>query len=97
MLAFLVFVYRGFKIALYAPDDGSKLLAGGLAVMFGLQTFIIVAGVTKLIPLTGITMPFVSYGGSSVVGNFVLTGLLLVVSNRAGRRMALGDEWESAR
>jgi cell division protein FtsW (lipid II flippase) len=94
LLAFLVFVYRGLKIALYAPDDGSKLLAGGLTIMFALQTFIIVAGVTKLIPLTGITLPFVSYGGSSVVGNFILAGLLLVISDRAGRRMALGDEWD---
>lgn len=94
LLAFLVFVYRGLKIALYTPDDGSKLLAGGLTIMFALQTFIIVAGVTKLIPLTGITLPFVSYGGSSVVGNFILTGLLLVISDRAGRRMALGDEWD---
>lgn len=97
LLAFLVFVYRGLKIALYAPDDGSKLLAGGLTIMFALQTFIIVAGVTKLIPLTGITLPFVSYGGSSVVGNFILTGLLLVISDRAGRRMALGDEWDDKR
>jgi cell division protein FtsW len=94
LMAFLVFAYRGLKIALYAPDDGSKLLAGGLTVMFALQTFIIVGGVTKLIPLTGITLPFVSYGGSSVVGNFILAGLLLVISNKAGRRMALGDEWE---
>lgn len=94
LMAFLVFVYRGLKIALYAPDDGSKLLAGGLTLMFALQTFVIVGGVTKLIPLTGITLPFVSYGGSSVVGNFILTGLLLVISNRAGRRMALGAEWD---
>ncbi len=97
LLAFLVFVYRGFKIALYAPDNGSKMLAGGLTIMFALQTFIIVAGVTKLIPLTGITLPFVSYGGSSVVGNFILAGFLLVISEKAGRRMALGEEPEDAR
>jgi cell division protein FtsW (lipid II flippase) len=96
LMAFLVFAYRGLKIALYAPDDGSKLLAGGLTIMFALQTFVIVGGVTKLIPLTGITLPFVSYGGSSVVGNFILTGLLLVVSDRAGRHMAHGDEWNDA-
>lgn len=96
LMAFLVFVYRGLKIALYAPDDGSKLLAGGLTIMFALQTFVIVGGVTKLIPLTGITLPFVSSGGSSVVGNFILTGLLLVVSDRAGRYMAHGDEWNDA-
>ena len=88
LLAFLVFVYRGMKIALLAEDDASKLLAFGLTAMFALQTLIIVGGVTKAIPLTGITLPFVSYGGSSVVGNFILTALLLVISEKAGRREA---------
>ena len=86
LLAFLVFVYRGTKIALLAQDDASKLLAFGLTAMFAIQTLVIVGGVTKAIPLTGITLPFVSYGGSSVVGNFILTGLLLLISERAGRR-----------
>ncbi len=86
LLAFLVFVYRGTKIALLAKDDASKLLAFGLTAMFAMQTLIIVGGVTKAIPLTGITLPFVSYGGSSVVGNFILTALLLVISERAGKR-----------
>jgi cell division protein FtsW (lipid II flippase) len=90
LLAFLAFTYRGTKIALLAEDDASKLLAFGLTAMFALQTLIIVGGVTKTIPLTGITLPFVSYGGSSVVGNFILTGLLLLVSERAGRREAEG-------
>ena len=98
LLAFLAFTYRGMKIALLAEDDASKLLAYGLTAMFALQTLIIVGGVTKAIPLTGITLPFVSYGGSSVVGNFILTGLLLLVSERAGRREAEGlayrdDAW----
>src|SRR5215210_686034 len=98
LLAFLAFTYRGMKIALLAEDDASKLLAYGLTAMFALQTLIIVGGVTKAIPLTGITLPFVSYGGSSVVGNFILTGLLLLVSERAGRREAEGlayrdDPW----
>jgi cell division protein FtsW (lipid II flippase) len=88
LLAFLVFVYRGTKISLLAADEASKLLAFGLTAMFALQTLIIVGGVTKAIPLTGITLPFVSYGGSSVVGNFVLTALLLVISEKAGRREA---------
>jgi cell division protein FtsW (lipid II flippase) len=86
LLAFLVFVYRGIKISLLAEDEGSKLLAFGLTATFALQTLIIVGGVTKAIPLTGITLPFISYGGSSVVGNFILTALLLVISEKAGRR-----------
>jgi cell division protein FtsW (lipid II flippase) len=88
LLAFLSFVYRGIKISLLAEDEASKLLAFGLTAMFALQTLIIVGGVTKAIPLTGITLPFVSYGGSSVVGNFILTALLLVISEKAGRREA---------
>ena len=88
ILAFLIFTYRGIKIALLAGDDASKLLAFGLTAMFAMQTLIIIGGVTKAIPLTGITLPFVSYGGSSVVGSFIITGLLLVISERSGRREA---------
>ncbi|MDQ4106404.1 MAG: FtsW/RodA/SpoVE family cell cycle protein [Actinomycetota bacterium] len=86
LLAFLIFVYRGIKISMLATDDASKLLAYGLTSMFALQTLVIVGGVIKAIPLTGITLPFISYGGSSVVGSFILTALLLVVSEKAGRR-----------
>jgi cell division protein FtsW (lipid II flippase) len=96
LLAFLIFVYRGTKIALLAEDDASKLLAFGLTAMFALQTLVIVGGVTKAIPLTGITLPFVSYGGSSVLGNFILTGLLLLVSEKAGRREAEGRYYEGS-
>jgi cell division protein FtsW (lipid II flippase) len=92
LLAFLVFVYRGIKIALLAEDDASKLLAFGLTAMFAIQTLIIIGGVTKAIPLTGVTLPFVSYGGSSVVGNFILTALLLVISEKAGKRLAQDEE-----
>jgi cell division protein FtsW (lipid II flippase) len=97
LLAFLAFTYRGTKIALLAEDDASKLLAFGLTAMFALQTLIIVGGVTKAIPLTGITLPFVSYGGSSVVGNFLLTGLLLLVSERAGRHEVEGLAYADGR
>jgi len=83
LLVFMVFVARGMKIALLADDGFSKLLAAGLTFGFALQTFIIVGGVLRLIPLTGITLPFVSYGGSSVVANFLLLAGLLLVSNRA--------------
>ena len=74
---------RGFRVAQLADDGFSKLLAAGLTFAFALQTFIIVGGLLRLIPLTGITLPFVSYGGSSIVANFVLLAGLLLVSNRA--------------
>ena len=83
LLLYLVFVARGMRIALVAQDGFSKLLAAGLTFSFALQTFIIVGGVLRLVPLTGITLPFVSYGGSSILSNFVLLALLLLVSNRA--------------
>ena len=83
LLVFMLFVMRGFRTALLAGDGFSKLLAAGLTFGFALQTFIIVGGILRLIPLTGITLPFVSYGGSSVVANFVLLAGLLLVSNRA--------------
>ena len=85
LLVYMVFVLRGMRIALLAGDGFSKLLAAGLTFGFALQTFIIVGGILRLIPLTGITLPFVSYGGSSVVANFVLLAGLLLVSNRANR------------
>jgi len=83
LLVFMLFVARGMKIALQADDGFSKLLAAGLTFGFALQTFIIVGGVLRIIPLTGITLPFVSYGGSSVVANFLLLAGLLLVSDRA--------------
>jgi len=83
LLVFMVFVVRGMRVALQAEDGFSKLLAAGLTFGFALQTFIIVGGVLRVVPLTGITLPFVSYGGTSIVANFVLLALLLLVSNRA--------------
>jgi cell division protein FtsW (lipid II flippase) len=83
LLVYMLFVARGFRIALLAQDGFSKLAAAGLTFGFALQTFIIVGGILREIPLTGITLPFVSYGGSSVVANFVLLASLLLVSHRA--------------
>ena len=83
VLVFMLFLMRGFRIALLASDGFSKLLAVGLTFGFALQTFIIVGGILRIIPLTGITLPFVSYGGSSIVANFLLLALLMLVSNRA--------------
>lgn len=82
LLLYVALVGRGFRIALARVDPFSKLLALGLASALGFQTFIIAAGVMRLIPLTGITLPFVSYGGSSVVANFVLLALLIRTSSR---------------
>ena len=90
LLVFMLFVARGFRVALAADDGFSKLLAAGLTFGFALQTFIIVGGVLRVIPLTGITLPFVSYGGSSVVSNFVLLALLLLVSDRANTQALRG-------
>jgi len=83
LLVFMLFAARGMKIALRVDDGFSKLLAAGLTFGFAFQTFIIVGGVLREIPLTGITLPFVSYGGSSVVANFLVLAGLLLVSNRA--------------
>ena len=85
LLTYLLICERGFKIALLARDSFSKLLATGLTAVFALQVFVIVGGVTKVIPLTGVTLPFISYGGSSILANFVLLALLLLVSDRARR------------
>ena len=83
VLVFMVLAARGLRVALIAQDGFSKLLAAGLAFGLALQTFIIVGGVVRVVPLTGITLPFVSYGGSSILANFVGLALLLLVSHRA--------------
>jgi cell division protein FtsW (lipid II flippase) len=88
LLLVMVFVARGMRIALLAQDGFSKLLATGLTFGLALQTFIIVGGVLRVVPLTGITLPFVSYGGSSILSNFVMLALLLLVSNRAAATAA---------
>lgn len=88
VLLYLIFVQRGLRIAVLGRDDFTRLLATGLTAVFGLQTFLILGGVTKLIPLTGITLPFMSYGGSSIVANFGLLALLLLASDEAERVQA---------
>ncbi len=81
LVCFMLLVGKGLYVALRQRTDFGQLLAAGLATILGLQTFIIMAGVTRLLPLTGITLPFMSYGGSSMVANFILVGLLVRLSH----------------
>ncbi|MCW3008887.1 MAG: cell cycle protein [Solirubrobacterales bacterium] len=92
LLVYLLIVERAIKTSIMARDSFSKLLAAGLGAVFALQVFVIVGGVTKVIPLTGVTLPFISYGGSSILANFVLLALLLLVSDKARR-----GGWERSR
>jgi len=80
LLALAVLVVRGMRIAVAARQPFKTLLAAGLSVMLGVQSLLIMGGVLKLIPLTGVTLPFVSYGGSSLLTSFVIAGLLLILS-----------------
>jgi cell division protein FtsW len=83
ILLFMVLVYRGIKIALQSRDEFAALAAAGFTALLGLQSFIIIGGVIGLLPLTGVTLPYMSYGGSSLVANFILLGLLLNISHEA--------------
>ena len=85
LLAYLLLFSRGVKIALQCSNEKYKLLAFGLSMTLLLQTFIILGGVTKLLPLTGITLPLISYGGSSIVSSFISVGLLMALSQKEGQ------------
>jgi len=90
LVAFLLMVGAGLRIALTADREFDKLLAAGLTTLLGIQAFIIIGGVTRLLPLTGVTLPFISYGGSSLVANYVLLALLLRISDDSTRRINEG-------
>jgi len=86
IVAFLLLLGAGLRVAIRTDEPFEKLLAVGLTTLLALQAFIIMGGVTRLLPLTGVTLPFVSYGGSSLVGNYVLLALLVRVSDDNARR-----------
>jgi len=91
LLLYLLLIYRSFRIALQAQDEFGLLLAAGLSTVLAWQTFVIISGVIKLIPLTGITLPFISYGGSSLMANFIILALLLNISDKNGRAREVNE------
>jgi cell division protein FtsW (lipid II flippase) len=104
LMSYLLIVGAGLRTALRTERTFEKLLAVGLTTIIGMQAFIIVGGVIKVLPLTGITLPYVSYGGSSLIANYILIALLLRVSDSAARRLGElpddptpGERWKAWR
>jgi peptidoglycan glycosyltransferase len=83
LIAFLLIVASGLRIAVRARHPFEKMLATGLTALIGFQAFIIIGGITRVVPLTGITLPFVSYGGSSLLANYVLLAILVRISDES--------------
>ena len=92
LFGYLLMVGTGLRVAMRCDRPFEKLLATGLSLIIGVQTFVIVGGVTRLIPLTGITLPFVSYGGSSLIANYILLALLLRISHDTESPALLRDD-----
>jgi peptidoglycan glycosyltransferase len=87
IVAYLLMIGAGLRIANRAERPFEKLLAAGLTAIIGVQAFVIIGGVTRVLPLTGVTLPFVSYGGSSLVANYVLIAILMRISDQTAQRL----------
>ncbi|MDA3040591.1 MAG: FtsW/RodA/SpoVE family cell cycle protein [Actinomycetota bacterium] len=88
LITFILFAATGFRVASQSTDDFEKLLAAGLTALLSFQAFVIVGGILRVLPLTGVTLPFVSYGGSSLIANYVILALLVRISDRSRRAVA---------
>ena len=102
LIAFILIIGAGFRIAIRTERPYEKILATGLTAILGIQAFIIIGGVIRVVPLTGITLPFVSYGGSSLLSNYLLIALLMRISDSTARRLGetpdeltVGERWEA--
>ncbi|MBI5088043.1 MAG: FtsW/RodA/SpoVE family cell cycle protein, partial [Actinobacteria bacterium] len=102
LIAFILIIGAGMRIAVRTDRPYEKILATGLTAILGLQAFIIIGGVIRVVPLTGITLPFMSYGGSSLLANYILIALLMRISHASARRMGevpdeltVGERWEA--
>ena len=102
LVSFVLLIGAGLRVAIRTEREFEKLLAVGLTTILGMQSFIIVGGVLRVVPLTGITLPFVSYGGSSLLANYVLLALLIRLSDTGARRrgespdpLSLGEWWDT--
>ena len=91
LIVFLLFLWRGLVVALRCPDIYGTIVGAGIISMFAVQAFVNIGGVTNAIPLTGVTLPFISYGGSSLLANLISIGVLLSISREAGRQPALSE------
>ena len=87
----MILVYRGFKIAIAQRNKFYRILALGISILFGVQSFIILGGVIKMIPLTGLTLPFISYGGSSILTSFIALGILQICSEEIKTKEELDE------
>ena len=104
IIAFVLMMGAGLRTAIRADRPFEKLLATGLTTIIGMQAFIITAGILRIIPLTGITLPFVSYGGSSLLSNYILLAVLIRISDSSAKRLgevpdelSLGERWETSK